>query len=409
MNSNENLQIRRPNELFNHPQKQNLELLLDVLGFNFYVRNPDKTEFEMSWIELREDYGISVTNKPAIKKKLEDLQKKNFISHLKTWNYGFSYRFENTIVDLEGFRKPRSWTFLDYTVMSQLNSITYKVYTLAYKFYDFTRERAGGLGNETKFLEIPDFLKLFSYTLTGKTSHKNLSNKLLAEVRKAVRYLNENHGMKIEVAIKKFGRPIRSIKLRFYKVPKLRKLVRYFKSVAKELKENVEQVVETVTESVEKVKKVVKKSVPNEKRKKSPIPDELSTNFKSKKDAVIKKTKRELAFGFINSVIKGLFEREFNNDKINKLKEWIEARYGRNLNISYDGVMIIFEMMRSGGQFKSLYYMGILKNGYGIEINENSAYIKSSSNLYNIEVPLKVFDNNRNSIIDSVKGAFQRV
>jgi len=53
--------------------------------------------------------------------------------------------------------------------------------------------------------------------------------------------------------------------------------------------------------------------------------------------------------------------------------------------------------------------MGILKNGYGIEINENSAYIKSSSNMYDLEVPLKVFDNNRNSIIDSIKGAFQRV
>jgi uncharacterized UPF0160 family protein len=413
MSCNQNMQIRRPNELFNYPQKKNLELLLDVLGFNFYVKNPDKDEFRISWVELREEYGIAISNKPSIKKKLQELADNNFISHLKMWNYGFSYRFENTIVDLEGFRKPRQWTFLDYTVMKQLNSVAYKVYTLAYKFYDFTKQN-GGYGNETKYLEIPDFLKLFNYSTNGRTSLKNLSNKLLGEVRKAIKLLNEKFGLEITIALKKFGKPIEAIKLKFCKVPKLQRLARFFKKVAKETKKEIEQVVNKTKEAIQSIQQnSTSQETKPQNSKQSLIPEEVNKEYKNEMDYKVKSKKRDLVFSFMNTLIWTLFQNEFDDERINRFKDWVEQKYTRSFDASYDGVMAIFGSLRKNGNLKYLYEKGVISEDNGLKqfnyLGKEVMAITVEYEEIKKTVGITLFElDEKSSIIDKVKGAFKR-
>lgn len=217
------LQIRRPNKLFDNPLKKNLALLLDVLGFNFYVRNPKDTKFQMAWVDLEREYGINTRNHEHIKEKLQELENMNYISNLKTWNNGFSYKFEKTFVSLEEWTKPLTWTFLNFTLMKQLNTVSYTLYTLAYKYYDFTYKKRiiAPWKNQTKTLNIEEFRKMFNSHSQNNVQYSK--NRLLTLVRKAVMDLDLNYGLKIEIYLKKFGRPIIGVRFKFISIPKLKK------------------------------------------------------------------------------------------------------------------------------------------------------------------------------------------
>ena len=222
------LQIRRPNRLFINPLKKNLALLLDALGFNFYVKNPKSKEFKMAWVELEREFGINTRNHKHVKAKLQELEKLNYISDLKMWNNGFSYKFENTFLSLDEWLKPATWTFLNFNLMKELNTISYTLYTLAYKYYDFTNKskKVAPWKNQTKTLSIDEFRKMFNSH--SKNNVEYSKNRLLTLVRKAVADLEVNFGVKIDIYLKKFGRPIIGVKFKFVEVPTLKKILSKF-------------------------------------------------------------------------------------------------------------------------------------------------------------------------------------
>jgi hypothetical protein len=219
----EDLQIRRPNKLYEIPLKKNLALLFDVLMYKFYVLEPKNREFKISWVDLQKNFEINTANKNHIKEKLQELQDLNLISDLVTWNYGFSYKFEKTFLSYEEILSPKTWTFLNYSVMKKLDFISYKLYTLAYKFFDFTKGYHHKFENQTKFMETIDFLKLFNQS--SGISNGVSQNRLLKRVRDGIEALKE-FGIEIELHTKSFGKPITAIKILFKKVPKLKKIVR---------------------------------------------------------------------------------------------------------------------------------------------------------------------------------------
>jgi|GEM_PF-6229670 len=216
------LQVRRPNKLYELPLKKNLALIFDILMYNFYVLNPKDKEFKMSWIELQKNFQINTANKNHIKEKLQELQELNLISDLKTWTYGFSYKFEKTFLSYEEILLPKTWTFLNYSLMTKLDFISYVLYTLAYKFFNFTKESHHKFENQTKFLDTIDFLKTFSQSqsLTNGVAQ----NRLLKRVRESLIVLRE-FGIIIEIQTKTFGKPIIGIKFLFRKVPQLKKII----------------------------------------------------------------------------------------------------------------------------------------------------------------------------------------
>lgn len=228
------LQIRRPNKLFEKPLKKSLALLFDVLGFNFYVKNPEDSEFRMSWVDLERVYGINTRNKENIKNKLEALKNMNYISDLKTWNNGFSYRFVNTFISLEEMFKPKNWTFLNFDLMMKLDSISYKLYVFAYKFFDFTdkSKKALSFKNQTKYLDVEQLLEMFNSNIVNNVQYSK--NRLFGLIRKAVLNLENNHGIKINLLFRKFGRPITHIKFHFEAVPKLQKIISKFMDLTAE-------------------------------------------------------------------------------------------------------------------------------------------------------------------------------
>ena len=222
MSKSTDLQVRRPNKLYELPLKKNLALLFDILMYNFYVLNPKDKEFKMSWIELQKNFQINTANKNHIKEKLQELQELNLISDLKTWNYGFYYKFEKTFLSYEEILAPKTWTFLNYSLMVKLDFISYVLYTLAYKFFNFTKESHHKFENQTKFLDTIDFLKTFSQSqsLTNGVAQ----NRLLKRVRESLVILRE-FGILIEIQTKTFGKPIIGIKFLFRKVPKLKPII----------------------------------------------------------------------------------------------------------------------------------------------------------------------------------------
>jgi hypothetical protein len=186
-------------------------------------------------VELTKFYGIATSNKDSIKRSLQRLQSENLISHLHTWEYGFSYRFEDTFIPLSEIIKPEQYTFLDLRVMQKLSALGYKLYVLAYKFYDFTR----GRGGETKYLEIEDFLTFFNQSYDKKSNIHEVKNRLLTQLRKEIEQFRSELKIDIDIFFKKFGRPITHIKLKFYKVPKLKEILSKFvdwKLIPKKLK-----------------------------------------------------------------------------------------------------------------------------------------------------------------------------
>ena len=74
MSKSTDLQVRRPNKLYELPLKKNLALLFDILMYNFYVLNPKDKEFKMSWIELQKNFQINTANKNHIKRSYKNFK-----------------------------------------------------------------------------------------------------------------------------------------------------------------------------------------------------------------------------------------------------------------------------------------------------------------------------------------------
>ena len=248
------LQIRRPNKLYTTPLKKHIEILLDVLGFNFYVKNPENREFKISWVELSEKYQISTSNKNYIKANLQYLADNNYISDLKMWNYGFSYGFNDTFINWEEFKKPYEYTFLDLRIMQKLSTLGYRLYTLAYKFFDFTRKNSNNA--QTRFIEIEEFLTIFNQSFNKKSGIHDVKNRLLTQIREEIKLLKRDFDIRIKMELQKFGRPIVAVKFFFPFVPKMKEIVSEFidfKAIPKIVRDGY-------TNVKNKVKKVISNS-----------------------------------------------------------------------------------------------------------------------------------------------------
>jgi len=344
VSTDEYLQIRRPNQLFEKPLKKNLALIFDVLGFNFYVTNPDDKEFQMSWVGLESIYGINTRNKDHIKEKLSELQNMNYISDLNMWNNGFSYRFEGTFLSLEELSKPKTWTFLNFNVMQQLDSISYQLYTLAYKFYDFTdtSKKTMEFKNQTKMLKVPDFLELFSFSKTNMNYSKN---RLLYLVKKAVANLEKNFGIKIDIYTKKFGRPIVGVKFKFMKVPKLKRILSKF-----------------VDLTVHKIKRTYKKAKDIFQTKENW--QCISADKKRKEDIELLDITRQHAIR--NFLVNYLFWKIVQSDlpEMQKTKAWVKKNYysaDNQIKISLGESVKIFNRYRKRNAFIRMLDLDIIQ------------------------------------------------
>ena len=338
------LQVRRPNKLFDKPLKKNIALLFDVLALNFYVTNPDRTGFDMSWMELESIYGINTRNKKHIKLKLSELQDLNYISDLKMWNNGFSYKFEKTFLSLEELLKPKTWTFLNFNVMQQLDSISYQLYTLAYKFYNFTdaSKRNMEFKNQTKLLKVPDFLELFHFSKTNMNYSKN---RLLYLIKQAVKNLDTNFGIKIDIFIKKFGRPIVGVKFKFMKVPKLKRILSKFLDL-----------------TVVKVKNNYKKAKDIFQTKENWNCISATKKSIETKEILEVARKHTMRTFIIKEVFSNILDSRL--PALNKTRAWIMDNYiskEQNLILSLDEAASIFNRYKKRGTFKHLMEIKIIK------------------------------------------------
>ena len=336
------LQIRRPNKLFQKPLKKNLALLFDILGFNFYVNNPKDSEFKISWVELERNYNINTRNKQHIKAKLTELQDMKYISHLKMWNNGFSYRFENTFLTLEELKKPTTWTFLDFNLMQKLDTISYKLYVLAYKFYDFTDDRKLDFKNQTKFIEINEFLELFN-SKSEKIEYSK--NRIIALVRNAIENLKKNFNIEIEMFLKKFGRPIIAIKFKFHKVPKLKEIASRF----------VDLTVQKTKRTYKKFKKVIQENWVNiSKRKRT---DEHLDMIRIAQQHTMKKFLAEELFPKI---------AKSAHKELQKTKEFILKKFyvkdNDSFNIDLNKAEFMFKNYKQKNSFKKMREYGIFED-----------------------------------------------
>ena len=332
------LQVRRPNRLYEKSLKKNLALLFDVLMYKFYTLNPDGEEFKISWVELQKNFGINTGNKNHIKAKLEELQKENLISSLKFCTYGFEYKFENTFLSYGEILKPTTWTLLNFSLMQKLDFVAYKIYTWAYKFFDFTKEKHHKYENQTKFLETKDFLELFNQKTPEYEFDTTSQNRLLARVRKAIEFL-KTLGIEIDLITKTFGKPIVEIKMIFKKVPKLEKILK-----------------KAVDFTVQKTKRF--KSIFKEK---APIKEDFKEISRQKQHM----THRDIYLiaedhTIRNFVIEELFPAivRSNLDFLQKSKEWIVNKFGNietgRYDISFGDARKYVESLKESGSFKKL-------------------------------------------------------